>query len=55
MVLAARRARNLDGGFSVVNDPQVADASRRMGLRVTGYSLLMGLLFAGLVAAIPIG
>lgn len=55
MILAARRARNLDGGFNVVADPQVAEASRRMGFRIILYSLLLGLLFAGLVAAVPLG
>ena len=54
MVLAARRARNLDAGFEVLADPQVAEASRVMGNRIIGWSLILGLVFAGVVAVIPL-
>jgi hypothetical protein len=54
VVLAARRASNLSGGFHVVSDPQVADASRRMGRRIIAVSLLAGLAYASVIAAIPL-
>jgi len=54
VVLAARRARNLDTGFQIVANPLVAEASLRMGYRILGWSLVLGLVFAGLVAAIPL-
>lgn len=54
MVLAARRASNLDAGFQVVADPKVAEASGRMGTRITAWSLLLGLAFGAAIVAIPL-
>ncbi len=54
MALAARRARNLDDGFQVVQEAQVADASRRMANRITLLSLLAGIAYAGILTVLPI-
>jgi len=44
----------MDAGFQILTDPQVADASKRMANGILGWSLILALLFAGAVAAIPI-
>jgi hypothetical protein len=54
VVLAARRARNLDAGFQVLSDPQVTEASRRMGNRIVAWSLILGFASAAAVTAIPL-
>jgi len=54
VVLAARRASNLSGGFQVVTDPRVAEASRRMANRILALSLLAGLAYAAVITAIPL-